>query len=139
MKTTGIYRVWMLMITYRQGDIILVWFPDSNLLTMKKRPTIVLQADDLHTGLDQLIIGMITSNLVRKGHKSRIFINPNTETGKHSGLLSKSVIMTDNIATLRTTEIYKKIGEFTDLDKLKDALIHTFGIKPHAIENRNEI
>jgi len=66
------------MTTYKQGDIILVWFPDSNLLTMKKRPAIVLQADNLQTGLDQLIIGMITSNLMRKGHKSRIFIDPNT-------------------------------------------------------------
>ena len=58
------------MITYKQGDIVLVWFPDSNLLTVKKRPAIVLQADDLKTGLNQLIIGMITSNLMRNGHKS---------------------------------------------------------------------
>lgn len=120
------------MTTYKQGDIILVWFPHSNLLTVKKRPAIVLQGDNLQTGLDQLIIGMITSNMMRKGHKSRIFIDPNTKNGKHSGLLSNSVIMTDNIATLRMTEIYKKIGEFIDLHELKDALSHTFGINPHT-------
>ncbi|NIM10410.1 MAG: type II toxin-antitoxin system PemK/MazF family toxin [Candidatus Aminicenantes bacterium] len=120
------------MTTYKQGDIILVWFPHSDLQTMKKRPAIVLQADNLQTGLDQLIIGMITSNMMRKGHKSRIFIDPNTEKGKHSGLLSNSVIMTDNIATLRIAEIYKKIGEFADLDKLRDALNHTFGINPNV-------
>ena len=119
------------MTTYKQGDIILVWFPHSDLLTMKKRPAIVLQADNLHTGLDQLIIGMITSNLMRKGHKSRIFIDPDTEKGKHSGLLSSSVIMTDNIATLRISEIYKKIGKLIDLDNLRDALNHTFGINPN--------
>jgi mRNA interferase MazF len=122
----------MFMTTYKQGDIILVWFPHSDLLTMKKRPAIVLQADNLQTGLDQLIIGMITSNMMRKGHKSRIFIDPDTKKGKHSGLLSSSVIMTDNIATLRLSEIYKKIGEFTDLGKLKDALKHTFGINPNV-------
>lgn len=49
------------MITYKQGDIILVWFPDSNLITTKKRPAVVLQSNNLQTGLGQLIIGMITS------------------------------------------------------------------------------
>ncbi|MEA1998384.1 MAG: type II toxin-antitoxin system PemK/MazF family toxin, partial [Euryarchaeota archaeon] len=61
------------MTTYRQGDIVLVWFPDSNLLTAKKRPAIVLQANNLQTRLNQLIIGMITTNPMRKGHKSRVF------------------------------------------------------------------
>jgi len=120
------------MTTYKQGDIILVWFPHSDLTTVKKRPAIVLQADDLQTGLDQLIIGMITSNMMRRGHKSRIFIDPDTEKGKNSGLLGNSVIMTDNIATLRISEIYKKIGEFTTLDELRDALKHTFGINANV-------
>ncbi len=33
----------MFMTTYKQGDIILVWFPHSDLQTMKKRPAIVLK------------------------------------------------------------------------------------------------
>lgn len=53
------------MTTYKQGDIVLVWFPDSNLLTVKKRPSIVLQADNLQTGLDQLIIGMINNRRIK--------------------------------------------------------------------------
>ena len=116
------------MITYKQGDIVLVWFPDSNLLTVKKRPAIVLQADDLQTGLNQLIIGMITSNLMRKGHKSRIFVDIHTEIGQQTGLLSDSVIMADNIATVRLSEIYKRIGIFVELDILRESLKHTFGI-----------
>ena len=114
--------------TYKQGDIVLVWFPDSNLITAKKRPAIVLQADDLQTGLDQLIIGMITSNLMLKGHKSRIFVDIETETGRETGLLGNSVIMTDNIATVQLSEIYKRIGKFTNLDALKESIKHTYGI-----------
>jgi len=34
------------MTTYKQGDIILVWFPDSNLMTAKKRPAVVLQSNN---------------------------------------------------------------------------------------------
>jgi mRNA interferase MazF len=113
---------------YKQGDVVLVWFPDSNLLTVKKRPAIVLQADDLQTGLDQLIIGMITSNLTRKGHKSRIFVDTHTEIGRRTGLISDSVIMTDNIATVRLPGIYRRIGTFAELDTLKECLEHTFGM-----------
>ena len=48
------------MTTYKQGGIVLVWFSDSNLLTAKKRPAVALQANNLQTRLNQLIIGMIT-------------------------------------------------------------------------------
>jgi len=113
---------------YKQGDIMLVWFPDSNLVTVKKRPAIVLQTDDLQTGLDQLIIGMITSNLMRKGHPSRIFVDIHTTIGQQTGLIDDSVIMTDNLATICISETYKKIGTFGELNVLKEAIRHTFGI-----------
>ena len=116
------------MITYKQGDIILVWFPDSNLMTTKKRQGVVLQSNNLQTGLGQLIIGMITSNLIRKGHTSRIFVDIHTEMGQRTGLLGDSIIMTDNIATVRLSEIYRRIGTFTDLNVLKESLKHTFGL-----------
>ena len=122
------HLVWMTMTTYEQGDIILVWFPDSNLMTAKKRPAVVLQSNNLQTGLCQLIIGMITSNLIRNGHKSRIYVDIHTEMGQETGLLSDSIIMTDNIATVRLSEIYRRIGTFTELDILKESLKHTFGL-----------
>ncbi len=114
--------------TYKQGDTILVWYPDSNLLTAKKRPAIILQTDNLNTGLDQLIIGMITSNLERRNHPSRIFVDVNTPLGKKTGIISNSVIMTDNIATIRTSEIYRKLGVFEDSGALKASIRHTFGV-----------
>ncbi|MEQ8192586.1 MAG: type II toxin-antitoxin system PemK/MazF family toxin [Candidatus Eremiobacterota bacterium] len=113
---------------YKQGDIVLVWFPDSNLLTAKKRPAIILQRDNLQTGLDQVIIGMITSNVLRSGHGSRIFIDISTETGKKTGLMSNSVIMSDNIVTVQQVEIYKQIGIFSDIDLLKKSIKYTLGI-----------
>jgi len=113
---------------YNQGDIVLVWFPDSNLLTAKKRPAVILQKNNLQTGIDQVIIGMITSNILRSGHGSRIFIDINTEIGRKTALLSNSIIMTDNIATVQFKEIYKKIGTFSDIDLLKKSIKYTFDI-----------
>jgi mRNA interferase MazF len=114
--------------SYKQGDIVSVWFPDSNLLTVKKRPGIVLQKDNLNTGLDQLIIGMVTTNLARKGHGSRIFVDITTPLGQATGLVSNSVIMIDNIATVLSAEIHRKLGAYADLNTLKAAIKFTFGL-----------
>lgn len=79
--------------------MILALFPDSNLQTAKKRPVLIVQADDLQTNLPQVIVAMITSNLSRKDHPSRVLIELSTAIGKESGLLSDSVIASDNLAT----------------------------------------
>jgi mRNA interferase MazF len=115
------------MMNYKQGDIVSVWFPDSNLLTVKKRPGIVLQKDNLNTGLDQLIIGRVTTNLARTGHASRLFVDVTTPIGQATGLTSNSVIMPDNMATVLSSEIHRKLGTYTDLDALKTAIKFTFG------------
>lgn len=116
------------MINYKQGDIVTVWFPDSNLLTVKKRPGIVLQKDHLNTNLDQLIIGMVTSNLARRGHNSRILVDLTTPLGQATGLTSDSVIMTDNMVTVLSSEIHRKLGAYADLAALKPAIKFTFGL-----------
>ena len=117
------------MTNYKKGDVILALFPDSNLQTAKKRPVLIIQADDLQTNLPQVIVAMITSNLSRKDHQSRVFIELSTLIGKESGLLSDSVIATDNLATLHENFIYKKLGNLTDMNEVERALIHTFGLK----------
>ena len=50
---------------YNRGDVLLVLYPESNLRTAKRRPALVVQADNLQTGLPQLILAMISSNLAR--------------------------------------------------------------------------
>ncbi len=52
---------------YSRGEVVLVLFPDSNLVTAKRRPVLVIQADRLNTGLAQTIVAMISSNLSRAG------------------------------------------------------------------------
>lgn len=117
------------MINCKKGDVILALFPDSNLKTAKKRPVLIVQADNLKTNLPQIIVAMITSNLSRKDHQSRVFIELATPTGKESGLLSDSIIATDNLATLDEKFIYKKLGKLSDISRVEKALIHTFGLK----------
>src|SRR6266446_5089804 len=98
------------MMNCRRGDIVLVFFPDSNLRTSKRRPALVVQADRLGTDLPQTIVAMISSNLARAGHPSRVVVRVAGEGAKHSGLLMDSVIMTDNLATIHHSEIDRVIG-----------------------------
>lgn len=95
---------------YKRGDLILVIFPDSSLRTGKSRPALVVQADDLQTGLTQVIVAMITSRMARANHLSRVVITLSTPEGRQSGLLTDSVVMTDNLATIADTEIDRVIG-----------------------------
>jgi len=65
-----------------------VLFPHSDLRTAKLRPALIIQADNLNTGLSQVIVAMITSRLFRANHPSRVIILRSTPEGQQSGLLT---------------------------------------------------
>jgi mRNA interferase MazF len=109
----------------KRGDVALLPFPNSDLRTAKLRPALVVQADELNTGLEQVVIAMISSNLSRAAHPSRVLIKTNTQKGKESGLLFNSVVMTDNLATVSLSKITRVIGELKEMNEIDDALRHT--------------
>jgi mRNA interferase MazF len=67
---------------------------------------------------------MITRNSNRAGHPSRVVILLSTPEGKQSGLLTDSVVMTDNMATVLEAEIDRVIGMLPMAD-IDNALKHT--------------
>jgi mRNA interferase MazF len=100
--------------SYKRGDVVLVVFPNSDLRTAKLRPALIVQADNLETGLPQTIIAMITSRTFRAGHPSRVMVSLGSMEGQQSGLLADSVIMTDNLATITnraTDRVIRKISQ----------------------------
>src|SRR5437879_2132550 len=105
----------------RRGDVVLVFFPDSNLRTFKRRPALIVQADRLAADLPQTIVAMITSNMKRAGHPSRVIVRIGSESAKGSGLLMDSVIMTDDLATIDYWEIDRVIGSFAGLKEMNAA------------------
>jgi mRNA interferase MazF len=113
--------------TVNRGDVVLVLFPNSNLSSARTRPALIVQADDLQTGLPQIIVAMITSQMFRAGHPSRVSILLNSTEGKQSGLLTDSVVMTDNLATIVTSAVYRVIGSLPTA-KIDEALKSTLGL-----------
>jgi mRNA interferase MazF len=113
--------------TFRRGDVVLVRYPDSNLTTYKKRPALVVQADALGTGLPQCIVACITSNLGRTG-PTRVVVRRTSPEGQAMGLLTDSVVMTDNLATVLDREIDKVIGRCPAMAPVDAALRRTLGL-----------
>ena len=113
--------------SYKRGDVVLVLFPNSNLRTAKLRPGVIVQTNNLKTGLNQLVISMISSNMSRASHPSRVAILVRSRVGNQSGLLTDSVVMTDNLATVETFAIQRLIGTLP-MKKINAALRHTLGL-----------
>lgn len=113
----------------KRGDVVRVLFPNSNLVSSKRRPALVVQADNLTTDIPQILLAMITSNMNRAGHPSRVEIFLNSVEGKSSGLRLDSVIMTDNIGTVLESEIDSVLGKLPDMQKVDEALKHSFGLE----------
>jgi mRNA interferase MazF len=109
--------------------VVLVLYPDSNLRTAKRRPAVVVQAEQLQTGLPQVILAMISSNQARTGHPSRVSVSQSSAQGRQMGLRTDSVVMTDNLATVLEVEIDRVIGQMPSMTALNDALRHTLGLR----------
>lgn len=113
----------------KRGDTVLVWFPNSDLQTFKRRPAVVVQSDQLQTGLLQIIAVMVTSNLDRRTSASRIFVPLNSPEARAAGFRTDSVIMTDNLATVLLKAVESKLGHFTDMKSVDAALRATLALE----------
>jgi mRNA interferase MazF len=113
---------------FSRGDVVLVLYPDSNLRTAKRRPAIVVQADNLQTNLPQIVLAMISSNLARANHPSRVKVDMASAEGRSMGLRTDSVIMTDNLPTVIENEVDRTIGLLGDMQSVDVALRHTLGL-----------
>ncbi len=67
---------------FRRGDVVLVLFPHSDLKTAKPRPALIVQMDNLESGLSQIVVAMITSRVFRANHPSRVLIELDSPAGK---------------------------------------------------------
>jgi mRNA interferase MazF len=97
------------MTGYKRGDLVLAIFPNSDRLTFKKRPVLVLQNESIQTYFSQTIVAPITSN---QGRVSPAMLPVRVGSPEHKamGLLTDSVINLETLTTLEPREIARKIG-----------------------------
>ena len=66
--------------------------------------------------------------MARANHPSRLELFLNTPVGRESGILMDSVVMTDNLATIRESEIDRRLGSLRDMKDVDTSLRHTLSL-----------
>ena len=111
----------------KRGDVVLALFPNSDLITVKPRPALVVQRDSLQSGLPQVLLAAITSRMDRAGHSSRVTMLVLSPAGKTAGLVVDSVVLTDNIVTVNISAVSRIIGSLPMMD-IDAALRYTLNL-----------
>lgn len=112
-------------VVYKPGDIILVNFPFTDLVSSKVRPAIVITAK----GEDIIIIG-IFSKIPEIIQESWFIIEETSEYFTSTGLKKKSIIKTEKIAVVHTSIVKKTLGSLQEdiFTKVKEKLKKTLGL-----------
>lgn len=113
--------------TYQRGDVVLALFPNSDMTSQKKCPVLIIQSDQVERGGDQKLVALITSNLKRTG-VTRVSIDCDSEMGREMGLNMDSVVMTDNLATIKEHLLIRKIGHCSNMTAIDRALTLALGL-----------
>ena len=89
---------------HKQGDILLIPIPFSDLTSSKKRPVLVLSNNDYNTKTEDIIVAAVTSNITSKEYS--IFISD--EDMQEGNLHVTSCIRVDKIYTLSQNIVINK-------------------------------
>jgi mRNA interferase MazF len=100
-----------IMTTYSFGDILLVPFPFTNQISLKKRPTVVIISRIYNSKKPDLIIMAITSQFNSSTNLGEMMI----DDFSNSGLLKPSVVK-PVITTIEKSLVIRKLGQLKNLD-----------------------
>jgi mRNA-degrading endonuclease toxin of MazEF toxin-antitoxin module len=70
----------------KRGDVISARFPHASGTRGKKRPVVVVQADDYNNRLRHAIVAQMTTNLADKDDPACLLIEAGTPEGKAAGI-----------------------------------------------------
>lgn len=106
---------------YRQGEIVVVPFPFSDLSSIKQRPVLILSKNVDNESSEDVITCGITSNLKDSKH-SVLFDNKNLVEG---GVPRLSRIKVDKLFTISQNIVNKKVGRINKetFEKVKSEFV----------------
>ena len=92
--------------TYKQGDILLIPIPFTNLQSSKIRPVIVISNNDYNNKTEDMLVSAITSNLADKEYTVSI----NNDDLEEGVLAKPGVVRADKLYSLNQNIVKKKIA-----------------------------
>ncbi len=96
---------------YKQGEIVLVPFPYSDLSSTKKRPVLVVSNDRYNSNFEDIIVCVITSNRYIDDF-SLTLSNNDLKVGV---LPEESVVKAHKLFTIHKSKIIKKFSEVDEI------------------------
>ena len=85
------------------------------------------ESEDLRVDQQIVSVAMMSARMFRANHPSRVPVLAQSPTGQQSGVLSDSVVMTDNLATVLESAVSRVIGSLP-MAEVDLALRHTLGL-----------
>ncbi len=98
-------------IGYKFGDVVLVPFPFTNQLAVKRRPAVIVSSDAYHRERPDVIVVSVTSRTGRPPGVGDVMI----EEWRDAGLLKTSLIK-PVFATIEQALILRRLGTLQDKD-----------------------
>ncbi|RJG21785.1 type II toxin-antitoxin system PemK/MazF family toxin [Paenibacillus thiaminolyticus] len=110
---------------YKQGDVLLIPFPYTDLTATKQRPVLVISNTTYNETKKDIVVAAITSNLAEKDYSILI----TAEDLDEGHLKIDSAVRADKIYTFSNRIVIKKFGHikpqvFSKVKEQIDELIH---------------
>lgn len=114
----------------RRGDVLKARFPHASGGRGKKRPVVVVQADDYHQRLRHAVVAQVTTNLDEKGDPACLFVEASTLEGKATGLDRDCLICCTLLSLMSEDRLKEKLGNLSAamLRELDECLKAALGI-----------
>lgn len=103
-----------------RGDVINARFPHAAGTRGKKRPVVVVQADEHNQRLHHAVVAQLTSNLADQGNPACFLIEAGTPEGNAAGITQDSLFSGYLLSLMSEDRLLDVIGKLSD-EALKKA------------------
>ena len=104
-------------IAYRQGDIVLVSFPFTDLTSSKRRPALVLSPDSFNAAGEDLVLAAVTSHIT--GDPNAVHLGRGDFA--EGGLPRASMVKTTKLFTMHSSLVTERICALR-IEKMEEIL-----------------
>ena len=102
---------------YRQGDIVLVSFPFTDLTSSKRRPALVLSPDSFNAAGEDLVLAAVTSHITDDPNAVHLWRGDFAE----GGIPKPSMVKATKLFAMHSSLIAKRIGALR-IEKTEEVL-----------------
>lgn len=114
-------------IMYKQGEIVILPFPFTDLSSVKQRPVLIISNDEYNQKKDDFVVCGITSNV-----QDTLYSVPIDNFSLSEGIIPvSSRIKADKLFTLKQSLVRKKVARVKEavLEKVKEEIKKLMGNK----------